>query len=81
MLSQGDVIMNLANVLTAAYYEDPRIPRRVRGGGDPFTEREIDENAKSRLNPLWATRKHEMDRYTDEDVAQRVARWERALAA
>jgi surface carbohydrate biosynthesis protein len=81
MLSQGDVIMNLANVLAAAYYGDERLPRRVREGGDPFTTSEIDENAKSRLHPLWATRKHEMDRYTDEDVAQRVARWERALAA
>ncbi|MFN8533055.1 MAG: hypothetical protein U0556_05880 [Dehalococcoidia bacterium] len=81
MLSQGDVIQNLANVLAAAHREDPRIPVRIRNGGDPFTEHEIDEHAKSRLNPLWATKKHEMDRYSDAEVAERVARWERALAA
>jgi surface carbohydrate biosynthesis protein len=81
MLSQGDVIQNLANVLVAAYYGDLRIPPRVRNGGDPFTSEEISAAARSRLHPLWATRKHEMDRYTDAEVDARVARWARALAA
>ncbi len=81
MLSQGDVIANLAHIIGAAYKGDERFPARVRKGGDPTTETPLQTEGHSRLNPAQATSKHEMDKYTDGDVNERVARWEQVLAA
>ncbi|MCS7001437.1 MAG: hypothetical protein NZ518_01170, partial [Dehalococcoidia bacterium] len=74
MLTTGNAIVNLADILAMVAKRDPRIPERLYQGGDPFGAGADPSDARFQYNPPTTTALHEMDNYDQDEVARRVAK-------